>query len=1108
MDIRSFFKKSPANSQSDVVAELDSEPSSQVETQTINSESSQKENNTDSNAVECDDDADQPKKKRRRLKKLSEPEQTPPKKKRSIEKSDSKSVSSSKKRPLDTSKCSQSSAKKSKPSSAKKSKSSSVKKPKPSSAKEPKPSSAKKSKPSSAKKAKPSSAKKAKPASAKKAKPSTPAESESDSNDDSTEPGVSKSESTGDKTSTPSIKKPKPASVKKPKPASAKKPKPASVKKPKPASAKKPKPASVKKPKPSSVKKPKPASAKKPKPASAKKSKPTSVKTSKPASAKKSKPASAKKHKPAIVEKPKPGVEEPKPVCVESDASSSKKSKPKPASAKKSKSSSGKPKPKPASEGASSSGGDVKPVPKVVSQEPDKKPVNPAIANFFSPRQPKKKAPKIEKSPLASVVSDECSESDSNWEEPSGEPSESDASDPEPSASDTSGSEASEQEPSEVSSSKKKPAEKSPKVKVEKSSGYDVVEDAGWKAGEPVPFLALARAFKRVESISGRLKTIEVMANLFRSVIALTPEEFLPIIYLCVNKIAPPYENLEVGVGDGLLYKAIELTTGRKMSQLKTAVEEQGDLGIVAEQCRGKQRLMFKPKPLTCRYVFDTIKSLSQIEGNKSRDKKIGLINKLFVSARESEARYIVRSLQGKMRLGFSEQSVLVAIARACALTPPAQSGTPPEMLDTAKQLSKSKFEKRFSESEKIIKRVYSEVPNWDMVIPNLMSVGLEVLPEKCFLTPGIPIKAMLAKPTKGIQEILERFANLLFTLEYKYDGERIQVHYLGDGKFEFFSRNAERSTGKFPDIQAYLPNVFDKEKVESFIIDCEVVAWDIEKKKILPFQTLSTRKRKDVNTKDITVQVCLFAFDCLYMNGESLLQKPFMDRRAALHDNFEEKPGQLMFATNRDTSDPEDIQTFLDEAIRASCEGLMVKTLKKEATYEPSKRSHSWLKVKKDYLSGCMDSLDLVPIGGYHGKGKRAGVFGAYLVACYDPDREEYQAICKIGTGLKDDFLASSSKFFADGHTIAKPPSYFRLPDTTSDRPDAWFEPCQVWEVKCADLSLSPKYFAAQGLVSERKGIALRFPRFIRIREDKNVEDATNSEQVADMYKSQAVVS
>eukprot|EP01083_Nonionella_stella_P088262 245854_1 len=719
-------------------------------------------------------------------------------------------------------------------------------------------------------------------------------------------------------------------------------------------------------------------------------------------------------------------------------------------------------------------------------------------------RQPKKKAPKIEKSPLASVVSDECSESDSNWEEPSA----SDASDPEPSASDTSGSEASEQEPSEVSSSKKKPAEKSPKVKVEKSSGYDVVEDAGWKAGEPVPFLALARAFKRVESISGRLKTIEVMANLFRSVIALTPEEFLPIIYLCVNKIAPPYENLEVGVGDGLLYKAIELTTGRKMSQLKTAVEEQGDLGIVAEQCRGKQRLMFKPKPLTCRYVFDTIKSLSQIEGNKSRDKKIGLINKLFVSARESEARYIVRSLQGKMRLGFSEQSVLVAIARACALTPPAQSGTPPEMLDTAKQLSKSKFEKRFSESEKIIKRVYSEVPNWDMVIPNLMSVGLEVLPEKCFLTPGIPIKAMLAKPTKGIQEILERFANLLFTLEYKYDGERIQVHYLGDGKFEFFSRNAERSTGKFPDIQAYLPNVFDKEKVESFIIDCEVVAWDIEKKKILPFQTLSTRKRKDVNTKDITVQVCLFAFDCLYMNGESLLQKPFMDRRAALHDNFEEKPGQLMFATNRDTSDPEDIQTFLDEAIRASCEGLMVKTLKKEATYEPSKRSHSWLKVKKDYLSGCMDSLDLVPIGGYHGKGKRAGVFGAYLVACYDPDREEYQAICKIGTGLKDDFLASSSKFFADGHTIAKPPSYFRLPDTTSDRPDAWFEPCQVWEVKCADLSLSPKYFAAQGLVSERKGIALRFPRFIRIREDKNVEDATNSEQVADMYKSQAVVS
>uniref|UniRef100_A0A6A7G0Z5 DNA ligase n=2 Tax=Hirondellea gigas TaxID=1518452 RepID=A0A6A7G0Z5_9CRUS len=639
------------------------------------------------------------------------------------------------------------------------------------------------------------------------------------------------------------------------------------------------------------------------------------------------------------------------------------------------------------------------------------------------------------------------------------------------------------------------------------SSSYHPIKDAGWKVNEPVPYLELCRAFAEIEEISGRLKTIEVMANLYRSVITLTPNDLLPVIYLCVNKIAPPYENLELGVGDSLLYKAIEMSTGRKLARLKADVEECGDLGFVAEKSRGKQSLMMKPRPLTCVGVFNTLKSLSKIEGNKSRDKKIGYINKLFVSAREAEARFIVRALQGKMRIGFSEQSILVAIARACALTPPAQKLDVSKMILDSQKKSRSKFEKDFLLAESVIKGVYSEVPNWEMVIPRLIDVGVKKLPEKCFLTPGIPIKAMLAKPTKGIQEILTRFAKVLFTLEFKYDGERIQIHYLGNGKFAFFSRNAETSTAKFPDIQTDLPNHFDKASVKSFIIDCEVVAFDIKNQKILPFQTLSTRKRKDVKAEDISVQVCLYAFDCLYLNGKSLLKEPFAERRKALHESFVEETGKFMFAKYENTSDPEDIQTFLDLAISSSCEGLMVKTLHDDATYEPSKRSRSWLKVKKDYLSGVGDTFDLVPIGGYHGRGKRTGVYGAFLVACYDLETEEYQAICKIGTGLKDDFMTSTSKFFNDGHTIENPPSYYRLPESTTDNPDVWFEPCQVWEVLCADLSISPKYFAAAGRVHESKGIALRFPRFLRIRDDKQCEDATSSEQVAEMYRNQANV-
>ncbi|KAG7196294.1 DNA ligase 1 [Scheffersomyces spartinae] len=624
--------------------------------------------------------------------------------------------------------------------------------------------------------------------------------------------------------------------------------------------------------------------------------------------------------------------------------------------------------------------------------------------------------------------------------------------------------------------------------------------------GAALAYSKVSNVFERVESESSRLAITAIVSEFFLEVLQQSTVDMLvKVVYLFINRLGPDYEpDLELGLGETLLIKTISECYGRPLSKIRADYKETGDLGIVAQKSRSGQPTMFRPARLDVEGVFNTLTSIAKTNGKDSQTKKINLINRMLTACdpKTSEAKFLIRSLEGKLRIGLAEKTIQIAIAQAFV-------NFESDCKSESKSLKKKINPQTLTKAEDIVREAFSQVPNYEMLIHNAYDHGVMNLLEHSQLTPGVPLKPMLAKPTKSITEVLDRFQGEEFTCEYKYDGERAQVHLLPNGEVRIYSRNSEDMSQRYPDLISIVQaGVFGSQnrKVTSMIMDCEAVAYDRKNDKILPFQVLSTRKRKSVDENDITVQICLFAFDLLYFNEESLITKSLAERRKVLFDNFTPVEGKFRFATQKNSSNLDELQQFLDQSVKDSCEGLMVKMLNgSDSFYEPSKRSRNWLKLKKDYLAGVGDSLDLVVIGGYTGRGKRTGAYGGFLLASYNQDTGEYETACKVGTGFKDEDL--SNLYQKLHHTEILQPKTYYVYDTTNSNavPDVWFEPTMLFEVLTADLSLSPIYKAAH--LEYGKGISLRFPRFIRIRDDKGIEDATSSTEIAEFYERQANV-
>lgn len=496
---------------------------------------------------------------------------------------------------------------------------------------------------------------------------------------------------------------------------------------------------------------------------------------------------------------------------------------------------------------------------------------------------------------------------------------------------------------------------------------------------------------------------------------------------------------------------------------------------------------------------------------------------------------------------------MLIALSRAFQLSRPPGADF---YLKDPKQLASLKKEalaEIWSKSEEIVKACFARRPNYNDLIPVLLEIGVcDELLVRCGLALHIPLRPMLGSITRDLSEMLTKLQGRDFSCEYKYDGQRAQVHCDDQGKVSIFSRHLELMTDKYPDLVALIPKIRG-EGVSSFIMEGEVVAVDTESGDLKTFQTLANRARKDVAIGSVKVNVCLFSFDLMYLNGESLLDRPFRERRELLRGLFTEVPNQFTWVKSIDATseDSETVLDFFKSATDIKCEGIMVKILdnlpnpnlkiegdveeselpaapappptkatkgkkKKEAekepekktrrkallsTYEPDKRLDSWLKVKKDY-STTFDTLDLIPIAAWHGSGRKSKWWSPILLAVRNEETGSLEAVTKCISGFTDAFYKANREFYDEGgeHVLGSKPSYVDY----NGHPDVWFEPQEVWEMAYADVTLSPTYTAAIGLVSEERGLSLRFPRFLRKREDKGIDEASTSDFLAGLWRKQ----
>jgi DNA ligase 1 len=577
-----------------------------------------------------------------------------------------------------------------------------------------------------------------------------------------------------------------------------------------------------------------------------------------------------------------------------------------------------------------------------------------------------------------------------------------------------------------------------------------------------VKYEIVAEAYRDLEQVSSRLALIERLAAL----VSQTPAALLPVVcYLGQGLIAPEFAGVDLGMAEKMAVRAVAAATGTGPERVAALVRETGDLGQAGEQLLAATAAG-GPAVLTVTTVVNTLRQIANAEGQGSQGRKLELLAGLLGQATPLEARYLLRLVTGSLRLGVGTPTILDALAQVYA------GGR----ADRA-----------------VLERGYNICCDLGQVASALVSGGLAAV-EQIQVRPGNPVRVMLAQRLSDASEILAKLAGEC-AAEYKYDGVRVQAHRTADGTIELFTRRLEEISTQFPDVVELLAAGLGPREA---ILEGEVVAYDAAAGELRPFQEVMFRRRKYGIAEAVRdVPVGLFCFELLYADGEDLTTLPYPQRRAALGEAITVS-SQLRLTTAVEISTPEALNAAFEQAVTDGCEGLICKSVSPAAVYQAGARGWLWIKLKRDYRTELSDTVDLVVVGAYAGRGRRAGVYGALLLAAYDADADVFRTVSKCGTGFSDAELASLPARLAP---LSSPHQPARV--DARQQPDAWFEPGLVLEILSAELTLSPNYTAGWGQIKEDAGLAMRFPRFTgRWRDDKSAEDATTTAELIELYR------